>query len=253
MDHLLSNFNSFSLGTGGLSPENLFSKSRSDFLYQPGSRILVVGVPSWGQTLFKWRFVKKWAKRSGVSFLGYEFPRGILSDDHRLTKEIFSKISTAIRSDISRLMEKYKFDRCVVVGISLGTSYGSMIYKDNPLVTDIILVCPGNNLGLNMWNSIRTQHLKRSYEKQGLSSGELEKHWHDLSAENNMPHSDARIAIIYAMHDRVIPYSEAKALSEKLLEKNISLSEEKYQLGHYLLAVYFLLFPEQIMNKYVFD
>src|SRR3989338_5385428 len=158
LDYFLSRFNSFSLETNGLTPENLSARSKREFSYSPNSDILIIGMPAWGQSITKWKQVKKFAEKSGLSFLVYEFPCEILSNDYALTEKIFSKIDEIVRKDIKELKNKYKFKRCVIIGISLSSSYGSMIYKENFNITDIVLVCPGNNLALNVWEGCRTQH-----------------------------------------------------------------------------------------------
>src|ERR1035437_10782864 len=131
IDYLFSRFNSFSLETNGLTPENLSSRSKRNFSYFPNSETLIIGIPAWGENLSKWKYIKKWVEKSGSSFLYYEFPREILSDNHILTEKIFHLINTTIREDIKELKKKHNFKRCVMVGISLGSSYGSMIYKGN--------------------------------------------------------------------------------------------------------------------------
>lgn len=173
LDYFLSRFNSFSLKTHGLTKENFPSRIRKEFFHSPNSSVLIITAPAWGMTLTKWMFIKKWINKSNLSFLGYEFPRGILSNDHILTEEIFKIIKETVSRDIEDLKIKYKFKKCVIVGLSLGSSFGSMIYKENRDITDIVLVCPGNNLALNMWNGCRTQHLRKSYEKQEISLEQL--------------------------------------------------------------------------------
>jgi hypothetical protein len=251
LDHFLSKFNSFSLETRGLTPENLFSRSKENFWHVPDASTLIIGVPSWGQTLTMWRYVKKYADNAKASFLAYEFPRAILSHDHVLTKKAFDRINQKIRDDIEGLKQKYNFKKCVLVGISLGSSYGSMIYKENPSITDVVLVCPGNNLAHNMWESIRTRHFKRAYEKQKIDPEELDKCWYDLSSENNLPASGTNVAILYGLHDKVVKCTETKKLTDTLTKSRANIQIAKYKCGHYLLAIYFLLFPKKILDKYI--
>lgn len=251
LDYFLSRCNSFSLETNGLTSDNLLSRSKREFFYSPDSNILIIGIPAWGQSLARWRYVKKWAKFSSSSVLLYEFPCEILSNDHTLTEKTFDVINRTIREDIQELKNKYKFKKCVIVGISLGSSYGSMIYKENSNITDIILVCPGNNLALNMWNGCRTQHFRKSYEKQGINSAKINEYWRELASENNMPAPGTNVTILYAKHDKVILYSESKTLAITLQSHGLKVNTKNYNCGHYLLILYFLLFPHKIMNKII--
>ncbi len=249
LDYILSRFNSFSLDTKGLTPENLASRSKKEFSYSPNSTTLLICLPAWGQNLTEWKNLKKWAERSGVSFLGYEFPREILSDNYQLTEKVFSKISELVKKDISELKSKNGFKRCILVGISLGSSYGSMVYKGNSNITDVILVCPGNNLALNMWNGCRTQHLRKSYEKQDITLEELKNSWRELASENNMPAPGTKIIILYGKNDKVIRYSESSILAKVLESANLKTCVKNYHLGHYLLILYFILFPEKTLKE----
>ena len=193
--------------------------------------------------------MKKDAIRSKASFLAYDFPGPILSDQSQLTKECFEVINKTVREDIKKLKEKYKFTRCIVVGVSLASSFGSMIYKDNSDITDIILVAPGESLAREVWQGYRTQHLRKSYEKRGITLEELENSWYDLASENNMPAKDAKIYMYLAGKDKVVP-SICKNLINNL-EKNSSNPSYKIHpsLGHYLLIFYFLLFPRRFMGN----
>ena len=174
MDYLLSRFNSFSLDRQGLTPQNLLDKTNRHWNHNPGSDTLIVCLPGWGQKLWNWKMVEKYVKQEGYSFLAYEFPKPILSDSVNLTLECFKTINSIVREDIKNLKKKYGFNKCILTGISLASSFGSIVYKDNPDVTDILLVVPGENLARDMWHGCRTQHLRKSFELQGVSLEELE-------------------------------------------------------------------------------
>lgn len=248
LDYFLSRFNSFSLKTNGLTLENFPSRSKREVFYSPNSDTLIIAVPSWGQSIAQWKYLKRWAMESGSSILIYEFPRQILSNDYILTKKIFNLVNTTIREDVGELKQKYNFKKCILIGISLSSSSGSMIYKNNPDITDIILVCPGNNLALNMWNGCRTQHLRKSYEKQGVTLEKLKSYWQELASENNMPAPGTNITILYGKYDQVILYSEGKTLADTLRSNGLNVKIKNYYCGHYLLILYFLLFPGKILK-----
>ncbi len=248
IDYLISRFNSFSLDTRGLSRENFADRTKKDFFYYPNSDTLIVSAPSWGGKIREWQEVKRQAKKSGASFLAYEFPRQIFSANQALTVEMFQLISETVRADIKKLKENCKLERVMIIGISLGSSYGSMIYKDNLDITDIVLVCPGNNLAQNMWHGVRTQHFRKSYERQGVSEEKLKESWHDLASENNMPAPGTRVTILYGKYDAVIPYFQSKTLADTLRNNNFKVTAKNYPLGHYLTIFNFLTFPGKIIK-----
>lgn len=244
-DFLISRINSFSLDTKGISPGNLLERSRKDFSYIPNSKTLVVCLPSWGQNLWSWGMAKAHITNSGASFLTYKFPREILSNQKDLTIECFEMINQTVRRDIKQLKEQYGFNYCVVAGLSLANSFASMVYKDNVDINEVVLVVPGENIARDMWYGCRTQHLRRSYVKQGISLEELDVAWRGLSAEYNMPAPGTKISLHMARQDKVVPYWLSKSLSKTLEKNGFEVKTRVYYLcGHYVVSVLFLLFPQ---------
>ncbi|MDB5254268.1 MAG: hypothetical protein JWL80_334 [Parcubacteria group bacterium] len=249
MDYLISRLNSFSLDTEGLSTQNLFDKTKKVWKYTKDSDTLVIGLPGWGQKLWTWNNVGNYVTKHQSSFLAYEFPRSILSDSTSLTKECFEEINKEVRNDIKKLKEKYGFKKCILVAISLASSYSSMAYKDNSDVTDILLIAPGENLARDMWYGCRTQHLRKSFESQGVSFEKLEKQWELLASENNFPVIKTKISLWYGKNDKVIPFKFSKKLEEVLRAKQFKIKTKITRLGHYFFIFWFLLFPSYFFNQ----
>ncbi len=245
MDYLLSRLNSFSLDVKGLTSKNLFDKTRKKWKYVDVSDTLVVCLPGWGQELWTWGGVKKHTGKYHCSFLAYEFPRSILSDSASLTEECFKEITKQVRKDIKDLKMQYGFKRCVLVAISLASSFGSMVYKDNADIDGIILIAPGENLARDMWYGVRTQHLRKSYQSQGIQLEELERLWEPLASENNFPLSNTKVNIFYGKSDAVIPIRFSKKLQDVLKGRNHQVFSKYLQCGHYLLIWHFLLRPKK--------
>jgi len=246
-DYLISNLISSSLDTGDLTPRNLFEKSEKKFAHSPSSDTLIICLPGWGQSLWSWVKVKKFILKTKRSCLFYEFPRAIFSNNHQLTKDCFSTINKTVRADIKKLKEKHSFKNCVLVSISLASSFGSMIYKNNPDVTEIIHIAPGENLARDMWHGCRTQHLRRSYERQGISLNNLEKRWHDLAPEYNFPDSKTRVKIFFCSSDRVIPYKLGRSLDDTLKKNGFKTEVTTFSYGHYFLIWRLLLNPPNFL------
>ncbi len=248
-DYILSRFNTFPLDTDGLTPENLPERTKKKFIYTSGSSTLVICLPGWSQPLWSWYFVKRHILRSGASFLAYDFPRPILSNNKELTQKCFAAINRMVREDISRFKQEHGFKKCVVATLSLSSSYGSMIYKDNSDVTDIILVAPGENLARGMWHGHRTQHLRKSYQKQGIGLPELEEDWHNMASEHNMPASGTRVSVHLGTADRVIPYQFARTLTGAFENAGLQARTNTYHFfGHYVVSYWFLLWPSKFLT-----
>ena len=218
-DYLISRFNSFSLDTDGLTPENLLDRNKKDFQYVEGSKTLVICLPGWGQGIWTWKRVKKNIVNSGDSFLAYEFPREILSNNHDLTRKCFEVIDKTVREDINEMKEKYGFTRCILVAVSLSSSYGSMVYKDNHDINEILLIVPGENLARDMWHGVRTQHLRKSFDQLGIDLPKLENFWHSMASENNLPAKGTNVSLYFGKEDAVIPYKFSIRLADILVEK----------------------------------
>ncbi len=248
-DYLISRSNSFSLDTGGLTAENLIEKSRKDFHYTDRSDTLVICLPGWNQELWSWGRVKRHVVRSKGSFLTYEFPRAILSDNQELTKECFEVINRTVREDIKKLKEQYGFSKCILVILSLASSFGSMIYKDNPDINEIVLVVLGEDLARDMWHGYRTQHLRRSFERQGITLEQLRGYWHDLASENNMPAKNTKISMYFGKQDKIIPYRFSQTLEATLEREGFKpIVKISNFAGHYFVSYKFLLFPQKFLQ-----
>lgn len=248
-DYILSKFNSFALTTEGLTAHNLPEKIKEEFFHTEGSNVLVLALPGWGQPMWCWSRMRNLVGTRGVSLLAYEFPRAIFSHDYRLTRDCFSIINTHVRDKLIELKKQYNFKRCVMVGYSLASSYGSMIYDNNPLIDEIVLVVPGNNLAEDLWHSCRVQHFRKSYEEQGFDMQKLMREWYDLASENHLPSLETKITLHVGGRDQVVLTELGLKLGETLSKNDRRVKIEFYpKFGHYGLIGRLLLFPERFLK-----
>ncbi|MDO8565118.1 MAG: hypothetical protein Q7R67_00625 [bacterium] len=248
MDYFISRFNLFTLGSEGVTTSNLQSQIKKHFNYVPGSESLIVCLPGWGGKLHELRHVENSAVRQKTSFLAYEFPRGIFSDQKDLTRELFEIANQIVRSEIKELKTKYNFNKCILVCISLASSYGSLVYKDNMNVDEILLIAPGEDLAHDMWHGCRTQHFRKSYEKQGITEAQLIADWNELASKNNFPFLRTRVSIFLGKNDEVIPYRFSRQLGNIYQQRNLDVVVKVFPLGHYLLISLFLLLPKYFLK-----
>ena len=245
LDYILSRFNSFSLNTEGLTSENLPDKIKKDFVHTNGAETLFLVMPTWADTIKYLGRAKNQVVVSGASFLAYDFPRAILSNNYNLTKNCFDKVNELVRNEISNLKKQYGYTSCVIIGGSLGAVYALMVANGNEDINRTVLIVPSNCLAEAMWKGCRTQHLRKAYEKQGISLKQLKEFWYALAPENNLNLEDKSISVYLSKTDSVIPYKLGKALVKKM--KGAGLNLNKY-LGHYLTLIYFYLFPERFLD-----
>ena len=129
-----------------------------------------------------------------------------------------------------------------------------MIYKNNPDITEVIFIVPGENLARDMWYGCRTQHLRKSYERQGISLEQLENFWYDLAAENNMPYLGTKMSLYFGKADKIIPYKLGSTLSFLFKKNNFNVLTKFFSfLGHYLIIFWFLLYPRRFIENSVFS
>jgi hypothetical protein len=248
-DYLISRINSFSPDTKGLTPENLLERSKKDFYHTPGSKALVVCLPGGGHPLWGWKLVKRYVVKSGASFLTYYFPREILSDQQKLTLDCFEVINQTIRNDIKKMRVEHGFGRVVLVCLSLAGSFGSMVYKDNSLIDEIVLVSTGENLARDMWRGCRSQYLREAYERQGITEDDLLSLWANVSPDKNMPAHGTKVSIHLGESDRVALYEFSKTLVDILENQGFRPFFKSYPgWGHYFVSIKFLLFPKSFID-----
>lgn len=248
MDYFISRFNSFLLGARGITEGNFLSHVKKKYEHSPGSKTLMICLPGWGGKLERWKILQRLVVNQKISFLSYEFPRGIFSDQKELTKNLFGSIDSLVRKEIIELKNRYGFKKCILVCISLASSYGSLIYKDNSDINEIVLVAPGANLAKEMWYGCRTQHFRKSYERHGVTEMQLIGDWCGLASQNNFPAPGARVNIFLGTDDKVIPYKFSHNLANIYKAHNVNVVDKILPLGHYFLISFFLLFPKYFLK-----
>ncbi len=249
LDYLISRFNSFSLEKKGLTPENVNSRITKELTYLPQSQTLYVVLPTWANTIQYLGKLKKEVRASNGSLLAYDFPREILSDDAELTRNCFVNVTERVRKDIAGLKQKHHFTKCVIIGKSLGTVYATMIADNNPDIDEILLITTANCLAEAMWTGCRTQHLRKSYEQQGIDLKTLKRLWEELAPENHIGFKDKKVSVYLSETDKVILPELGVLLVEKMRKSglNPTMKENRY-LGHYLTLMTFYRQPRKFLN-----
>ena len=110
---------------------------------------------------------------------------------------------------------------------------------------------PGSCLASSLWKGIRTQKLKKIYEKQNIKLEQLQTLWQSLAPKNNISALDNKnIFIAISKSDKVIPYPFGKELADLVKTKypqNTSIAENKY-LGHYFTVLKYYFFSKKLLE-----
>ncbi len=201
-------------------------------------------MPPWHCGFFNYYFIKRKLKKYS-SYMIYIFNPKILSENSKKTVELFNEIKNKVLEDIEKAYRKYKFKKIILTGMSLGCVNALMIANNSPRIKEIYLFDPGNCLAESMWNGIRTQNLKKAYEKQGTDLKKLKYLWKNLAPENNLNKLKyKKIHVFLAKEDGVIPYSTGRKLIEKMkkLHLDFNLKIDRHH-GHYYTVIKEFIFP----------
>ena len=173
----------------------------------------------------------------------YNLISDILSPDIEATRAYFEIVSQNIKKDLEKISKEKGIERFVMVGLSLSCVFAMMISNNNKLISDIILVAPGNSLSKSLWSGLRTVRVKKAMKKNGVTLKLLKKYWLELDPEHYVNGvKDKKIKIILAKKDLIIPYRFGKRLANELKEvvPDVEVIENK-SLGHYGTIISFLL------------
>jgi len=214
------------------------------FKHVEGAKKMVVILPARNNALLLTKFLCWRINRSGSSCLYYSFPNELLSPDTKSTLKGFMDKKEEIRRDISEVKDNFGYEDVDLVAPSLGVVSAMLIANDNKDINRLFLVVPGSCLAASLWHGIRTQKLKKIYEKNGIDCDKLQELWKELAPKNNIDSlQDKSINVYISKSDKVIPYEYGKEFADCLVGKCKKLKvEENPILGHYLSVVKFYFF-----------
>ena len=215
------------------------------FYYLPNSSDLYISIALWSGGLDYLCHLRKKVKQRNASFLEFKLSSEILSSDTEETLSRFYFLEQQIVNQVKLLHQQYGFDKIHLIGISMGCVTVSMIAHHNSFIDKIILIVPGDSLAEPVWKGIRSQHLKKIIESNGISLKDLKQKWHSLAPENNLDGMEKKEIIVYfSQSDRIIPGEFGECLVNKMYKKNLSplVCKNKY-LGHYGTMGKFFMFP----------
>ncbi|OGF51642.1 hypothetical protein A3I27_04325 [Candidatus Giovannonibacteria bacterium RIFCSPLOWO2_02_FULL_43_11b] len=249
LDHLYTAFNFRNRQESDITLENIETKFNKKFYYQPNSSGLCCFVSGWGENLAHTKKIRALFWKKGYSFAEYQLPLEILSANHQRTLEFFKTIRDIIKKDIFEHSVRNQFSRIELMGVSLGAVMACLVANNNNLINKLYLLVPGNSLAESLWLGIRTQNLKKEFEKQGINLEQLENYWHDLAPQNNLNFPQSQICLVLSQADGIIPFSCGQKLVESMQQTGLR-PEVKINrfFGHYGTMAAIYLFPNRFLE-----
>jgi len=248
-DKIINIFTSVANKNKFIKDDNLKEHIKKEFHYTSGSTCLYTCLLPWHGRFKDFARIKKEAIKAGFSFLAYRFPAEILSSDYNLTKKCYEKIQNLVCEDLKKLKKQYAFSKFNLISVSISCVNACMIANNYPGISKIILIVPGNCLAESLWKGVRTQHIKKQFEIDGVSLKQLKKYWFKLAPEHNISKlKNVEVQVYLSKSDEIIPYECGKKLVSSM--KNSGLSpfvEENRLLGHYFTGLRHYLFPKRII------
>ena len=220
--------------------QNPFSGS---VFYDHGSKTGYVLLAPWHAGSYIFALLKRRIRRAGEAYVQYNLIPDILSPDIEATRSYFEIVSQNIRKDMQKIHRENGVEKFIIIGLSLSCVFTMMIANNNDLVSEVILVVPGNTLAGSLWNSIRTIKIRRAMEKGGITLSRLKRYWIELAPEEYINGiKDKKIRIILSRKDIIIPYRFGKTFANetKKVIPNVEVIENNH-LGHYGTILSFLL------------
>lgn len=240
MDYIFSSIGIFLSYFHRNKPWRILSDTQrinKSFSHAPDATHLKIVFSGWGDGVpFVTRLLLRKLNKKGFATLAYGFPREILAGQAKEVPSIFSFIQKTVQEDIDQLTDVYHFETIEVIGFSLGAVLASMVANGNEKINTVSLIVPGSSLAGSLWDGIRTQGLRKKYEKEGYTKTSLENLWQSLAPEENISHFEKKhVFIALSRADKVIPFMYGKNLIEVLSGKySLLYVEENNNLGHYL-------------------
>ena len=225
--------------------QNPFSGS---LFYGENSKVSYILMGPWHSGSYIFSPMKRKIQKLGLAYVQYNLIPDILSPDVNATRSYFEIVSQNVRKDLEKLNKENGIERFVMVGLSLSCVFAMMISNNNKLISDIILVAPGNSLAESFWSSLRTIRVKRVMKKSGITLKYLKRYWLELAPEHYVDGvKDKKIKIILGRKDLIIPFRFGKKLAREI-KQHIPSAEiiQNKSLGHYGTIISFLL-----SNKYL--
>jgi esterase/lipase len=205
--------------------------------------------PYWtGKSKFYDSTVKKLGK--DYTCVLYDYPKEIFSKDAQVSIKYLIEVLTDAKKTIQEL-KKEGVKEITLVGSSLGSDISLALAKSTK-VDKIVINMLDRNFVKPIFESPAFPHLRKYYEKHGITYKMMNKIYRFISPEYNIntkKEKDVKMLILISKHDVFCTYDELKPLLKKFDAKGV-----KYELhingwlGHVMGMYWNIKFSRRILN-----
>jgi hypothetical protein len=206
----------------------------SEQLLAPDNPNLTVLLPPWhGGGKFYERLASRLIAR-GNAVLVYDFHDDILKPDVDEVVASFHQIQSHVSDRLHELRDTERYQSVSLIAASLGTPILAMVASMFPDFDKATMITPGSDLAKCMWQGIRTAHIRRAFESQGVEQQQLETAWSSLAPVNHTASMVGKdLSLIISKTDRIIPTRFQHEYASVLNVNDIVPDVTSSNLGHY--------------------
>jgi hypothetical protein len=216
-------------------------------LINPQADKLAVIFPGWHTHKFPINILAKRLAKRGWAVLYYDFHDQILEPDEDVVVESFRVIRDTISKEIQELLTKHDYLRVHFISVSMGGVPMALVCDKFSHFTSVTAVVGGDNLAINMWYGLRTDHYRRAFEKMHVGVRRLAKDWDILAPEKHLRHFKGKpIKFVMSLHDNFVRTKYQKRLAERLQEAGAQITIKRRFSGHMVTILRYCLFDNPI-------
>lgn len=224
------------------TPERAIAGKR---LINPRAENLCVLLPGWHNSSQRFpisHLIKRLSRR-GWTVLVYDFHPQILEPDDETVVASFKHIRDTIGEDLDALTARRSFKEVHLLSLSLGTVTCGLVADVFKNFSSATFVVGGDDLAIDMWHGVRTQNLRRSFQKLHVGIRKLDEDWQSVAPVNHLRNFSGKpVTVILATADQVIRTKYQYKLAERLTQNGAQVKVKKIHFGHVLTVIRFCLF-----------
>jgi len=227
----------------GFEPSQAIIETR---YINPDASELNVIFPPWHGAKEVTQILERRLVRNGSAVMAFDFHDHILEPNMPGVIAVHEHMSDSIAEDVNKRRVDEDFERVNLIGISLGSAALSLTASKLDTFTRVTNVVPGSNLAQCMWNGIRTQGIRESFERQGITLDELDKAWTTLGPSYHAPIMEGKeVNVRLSLNDGFVPTEYGEEYVAALQEAGANVSVQRSRLGHAMNIIKFCLVPSR--------
>lgn len=211
----------------------------------PEGEKLAVIFPGWHNNPTRFpikRLIRRLTKR-GWAVLAYNFHDQILVPEEDIVVDSFRYITRQVSDYLEVIHRSGKYSQIHLIGISLGTVPWAMVADRFTKFTGATIIVGGDDLAIDMWQGIRTQHYRKALQKLHVTMRRLDDDWDAIAPVNHLRHFKGKpVKVFMSRTDRIIRSDYQKKLVDRLGENGASVNVKDTRFGHAMSIVWFCLF-----------